>query len=93
VLRYDDGECRCRPRARCQHFGLEGTHIEKNEEHDFNKAKFRTAHENAGPQRERSLAGYGTDVPKGSRIRHQSKGVLEDEGAELLVAAVSVSVA
>jgi hypothetical protein len=39
------------------------------------------------------LAGYGTDVPKGSRIRHQSKGVLEDEGAELLVAAVSVSVA
>jgi hypothetical protein len=53
----------------------------------------RTAHNNAGPQRERSLAGYGTDVPKGSRIRHQSKGVLVYKGAALLVAAVSVSVA
>jgi hypothetical protein len=53
----------------------------------------RTAHKNTDPQRERSLAGYGTDVPKGSRIRHQSKGVMGYKGAELLVAAVSMSVA
>jgi hypothetical protein len=54
----------------------------------------RTAHTNADPQRERSLAGYGIEVPKSLRIRHQSKGVLVYKGAVLLlVAAVSMSVA